>query len=98
MAELRHLLEHCKFNDTLDDMLRDRLVYGIRDGRIQCRLLVEPDRTLKRAFELSQAAETVDRNAKDPQGGLKPKPSQILAVHQTSLHQLPQSSSLLQCY
>jgi hypothetical protein len=56
VAELRRLSEHCKFNDTLDDMLRDRLVCGIRDGRIQCRLLAEPDLTLKRAFKLSQAA------------------------------------------
>jgi hypothetical protein len=98
VAELRRLSEHCKFNDTLDNMLKDRLVCGIHDGHIQRRLLAEPDLTLKRTFKLSQAAETADRNAKDLQGGLKPKPSQILAVHQTSLHQLPQSSSLLQCY
>ena len=86
VAELRLLSEHCKFNDTLDKMLRERLVCGIRDGHIQRRLLAEPDLTLKRAFELSQAVETADRNAKDLQGGLKLKPLQILAVHQTSWH------------
>ena len=39
VAELRRLSEHCKFEVTLDDMLRDRLVCGIRDVRIQRRLL-----------------------------------------------------------
>ena len=35
LAELRHLSEHCEFGITLDEMLRDRLVCGVRDIRIQ---------------------------------------------------------------
>lgn len=35
VAELRKLSEHCEFGDTLNDMLRDRLVCGISDQRIQ---------------------------------------------------------------
>ena len=35
LAELRHLSEHCEFGITLDEMLRDRLVCGARDIRIQ---------------------------------------------------------------
>ena len=42
VAELRRLAEHCQFGQTLDDMLRDRLVCGIADGRVQRRLLAEP--------------------------------------------------------
>ena len=39
VADLRKLTEHCKFNaDTLDEMLRDRLVVGINDDAIQKRL------------------------------------------------------------
>ena len=34
VAELRKLTEHCGFGDTLNDMLRDRLVCGINDGGI----------------------------------------------------------------
>ena len=33
VAELRKLSEHCKFGDTLNDMLRDRLACGINDQR-----------------------------------------------------------------
>ena len=43
-------------------MLRDRLVCGINDSRIQRRLLSEPELTPK-AFELAQALETVDKDA-----------------------------------
>ena len=46
LAELRHLSEHCEFGITLDEMLRDRLVCGVRDIRIQRRLLAEPKLTL----------------------------------------------------
>ena len=49
-------------------MLRDRLVCGISDTRIQRRLLSEPDLTYKRAFELAQAIEAAERNAHNLQG------------------------------
>ena len=35
MAALRNLAEHCEYRDTLNTMLRDRIVYGIRDEKIQ---------------------------------------------------------------
>ena len=56
VAELRHLSEHCKF-ENLDEMLRDWLVCGIRDVQVQRRLLAEVDLDFKNAFEFAQAAE-----------------------------------------
>ena len=41
MAELRKLAEHCEYNYNLKDMLRDRLVCGIQDIKIQQKLLSE---------------------------------------------------------
>ena len=41
VAELRALTEHCDYGESLDSMLRDRLVCGINDERIQRRLLSE---------------------------------------------------------
>ena len=41
VAILRRLSEHCNYRDTLNDMLRDRIVCGIKDVRIQQRLLSE---------------------------------------------------------
>ena len=91
LAELRHLSEHCEFGITLDEMLRDRLVCGVRDIRIQRRLLAEPKLTLKRALDLSLAIETADKDASeiqkaDGQGGTTQKavilrmPSAIVVV------------------
>ena len=54
-------------------MLRDRLVCGINDVRIQRRLLSEPELTYKRAFDLAQAMETAERNAQSLLGrGVEP--------------------------
>ena len=35
MSELSSIAEFCNFGNTLEDMLRDRLVYGIADNIIQ---------------------------------------------------------------
>ena len=59
IAELRRLAEHCQFGQTLDEMLRDRLVCGITDSRVQRRLLAEPE--LKKALELAQAQEMAEK-------------------------------------
>ena len=41
VAALRHLAIHCDYGDSLNDMLRDRLICGIIEPRIQRRLLAE---------------------------------------------------------
>ena len=74
LAELRHLSKLCEFGITLDEMLRDRLVCGVRDIRIQRRLLAEPKLTLKRALDLALAIEAADKDDSeiqkaDSQGG-----------------------------
>ena len=63
IAELRRISEHCKF-DNLENILCDRLVCGIQDPRIQRRLLAESKLTFKQAFELTQAMESADRDAR----------------------------------
>ena len=69
LAELRHLTEHCEFGATLDEMLRDRLVCGVHDIRIQRRLLAEPKLALKRALDLALAIEAADKDASEIQKG-----------------------------
>ena len=39
IEELRKLSEHCDFRDKLDEKLRDKLVCGLNDQRIQQKLL-----------------------------------------------------------
>ena len=53
VAGLRRLSEHCQFGTTLEDMLRDRLVCGINDDRIQRRLLAERELSFEKAVEIA---------------------------------------------
>ena len=46
-------------------MLRNRLVCGVNDSRIQRQLLAETDLTFGKALELTQALEAAEQNAKD---------------------------------
>ena len=64
LATLRALAEHCNFQDSLEIMLRDRLVYSINDKAIQKRLLAEPKLTYKKAVELAQELEMANRDMK----------------------------------
>ena len=41
VAELRRLAEFCNYGDALNKMLRDRLVWGVRDKYIQKKLLAD---------------------------------------------------------
>ena len=65
------LSESCDFESiTPDEILRDRLVFGIRDGKTR-RLLREPALTLKRTDEIFHAAESMTSQLKiveDSQG------------------------------
>ena len=61
------MAQDCNFETTLEQMLRDRLVCGINDDRVQRRLLAETDLTFERAFKIAVAAEAACKNAKDLQ-------------------------------
>ena len=67
MAQLQKLSEFCDFKDTLADMLRDCLVCGCRDRRLQCKLLAEKDLTFDQALAIAKALETAKKETKDLQ-------------------------------
>ena len=78
VAELCKLSEHCNFKDTLVDMLRDRLVWGIADPRIQHCLLADDKLTFTKPQELAQAMELATKDIKKTQGGAT---SQSMPIH-----------------
>ena len=41
MAELRYVAEFCNFGASLEDMLRDQIVYGINEDGIQQKCLLK---------------------------------------------------------
>ncbi|KAG8139073.1 hypothetical protein E2320_001854 [Naja naja] len=57
VAAPRSAALHCGFRDQLDEMLLNQLVCGVRDLRLQRRLLAKADLTLKQGIEEAQAAE-----------------------------------------
>ncbi|XP_058858757.1 uncharacterized protein K02A2.6-like [Acipenser ruthenus] len=67
VAELRALSEYCEFGDTLNDRLRDRLVCGINDERIQRRLLSESTLDFRKALDIAQGMEIAAKNTSDLQ-------------------------------
>ena len=91
IAVLRKLALDCNYGDKLSEMLRDRLVCGIGDDRIQRRLLSEPDLTFEKALKLAQAIETASKDVKDLQS-LESTHSHMRApqaVHKMSTKQFP---------
>ena len=72
VAALRHLAEYCNFGGSLEHMLRDRLVSGVNNEKIQRRLLLEGELTLKKAFEIAISLETTAQHMADRQLLLRP--------------------------
>ena len=57
IAELRRRTEFCNYGTSLSDMLRDRLVCGVNDRKIQLKLLGTVNLTFARAREIAIAME-----------------------------------------
>ncbi|XP_078029629.1 uncharacterized protein LOC144465141 [Epinephelus lanceolatus] len=68
VAELRKLAQDCNYGESLTVMLRDRLVCGINDDRIQRRLLSEDGLTFDKALQFAQAMEAANRDIVDLHG------------------------------
>ncbi|CAB3995696.1 Retrovirus-related Pol poly from transposon, partial [Paramuricea clavata] len=97
VAELRRMTEHCKFGTSLDNMIRDRLVCGINNEKIQRRLLAEPELTYKKAVELSLAMESASKHVEDlgAKGVSIEDPNNI---HRVNNREDNQQSSRSECY
>ena len=65
IAVLRQLAKLCDYKDTLQEMLRDRLVCGVNYAGIQKRLLAEKDLTFIKALDIAQALEAAEKGTKD---------------------------------
>ena len=89
VAELRKLAEFCNYGDSLNKMLRDRLVWGVKDAYTQKKLLAERDLTLATAVQLAQSAEIAEKNLRE-MGGETRTPKE--GVHYVKKQQLVQST------
>ena len=55
VAVLCHIAEYCDYKDSLQDMLPDRLVCGVNNQSIHCKLLAEKDLTNEKALDLAKS-------------------------------------------
>ena len=97
VSELRTIAKNCNFGETLETMLRDRLVCGVNNPIIQCRLLSEKALTLKTAMELSQGMESTAKYVKE----LTSQPADSSNGSESSIHKvtasLPQGRCCYRC-
>ena len=68
IAALYRLIETCDYGDLTDEMLRDRLVVGIRDTALSERLQMDPDLTLDKAMKSIRQREAVKEQHQQLQG------------------------------
>ena len=64
VTSLRHRAKSCEFGTQEESLIRDRLVLGCLDQRLQKRLLRETDLTLEKAINLYCIAETTKEQLK----------------------------------
>ena len=81
VAELRHIAENCQYGTSLEDMLRDRLVCGVADDRIQRRLLAETELPFAKAMQIASAMELADKNTADLRGSTPETVNKTTAQH-----------------
>ncbi len=88
---LRKLADNCSFGTiTPDEVLRDRLVFGIRDSKVRERLLREPNLTLARTDEVCRAAESMLLQIKAIGGGDSGHISAVSTTQANKLKKLPE--------
>ena len=102
LAELKALAQKCNFkSDTLNEMLRDRLVCGINEDSIQKRLLSVADLTYDSAVKKSLAMEAAMQNAKEMQARkdeVNVGDEQVHAVQQRPSRSHERSSPQRECF
>jgi len=81
ITRLHQLAENCEFGDFKSEMIRDRLVIGIRDGQLSERLQMESDLTLQKAEKLVRQRAAVSQQQHALKAPVENKP-QLEAIKQ----------------
>ncbi|XP_064468028.1 uncharacterized protein LOC135378816 [Ornithodoros turicata] len=72
VTELHRLAETCEFGSLKDDLIRDRLVVGLRDKKLSERLQLDSGLTLEKAVNTARNSEAVKGQQPTIRGGLAP--------------------------
>ena len=77
VADLKKLVAHCNFGTNLNEALRDTLVCGLRNVKIQKLLLSEAKLKYSKALEIAIAMETDIHDALELQSELNPEQPRV---------------------
>ena len=64
VTELQARSQHCEFEDLRYSLIRDKIVLGVQDKKIQIRLLRKTDLSLHKATSICRAVEEVKSKLK----------------------------------
>ena len=67
VVALCKLAEHCNFEDTLNEMLHDRLVCGIANATVQKHFLTESKLTFTKVVTIAQAVKLAEKGSRELQ-------------------------------
>ena len=59
ITELYALSETCNYGELTNEMIRDRIVVGVRDNAVAERLQIDPELTLDKAISITCQSETL---------------------------------------
>ena len=81
ITDLYRLAEYCDYKVLQGEMIRDRIVVGIRDSQLSEKLQMDPNLTLEKAVAQSRQAESVKKQQAIIRcGQSQPQPANIDAV------------------
>ena len=92
VTALHTLAEHCSYGPLKEEMIRDRLVVGLRDGNLSLKLQMDPKLTLKTAVATASQNEMVRKQQSTVRPAEQP-PNIDLVVYKK---QYPQQGRLVQ--
>ena len=93
ITALFHLVDSCNYGNLKDEMLRDRLLVGIRDSVLSQRLQMDPELTLAKAMKLVRQSEAVKQHTSQLQSNPNTQPIVDMAtMHRRSAHQHKKST------
>ena len=90
ITRLHQLAENCESGGLKSEMIRDRLVIGIRDGQLSERLQMESDLTLQKAEKLVRQRAAVSQQQHALKGPVENKPHLEAIKQQKRVAQYPQ--------
>ena len=96
LTEIMKQADLCKYGNLKDELIRDRLVSGIKDDKAREKLLAKKDLTLTRAIEMLRTSQAAQVRAKDMAEDVESLPIKAVSDRKPEVpRSQPQSNSAL---